>query len=256
MKKLLWIIKLSYFIICSSHGYSCPEDIVKLIPDSTIRKELAENGIMSTFSQKGTLHLASKINRELIQIKNTNDTIPVYGSEILRIIPTSFRRCNWAYLYNNLRAISSMKNLKYFSQSREYYRLLYKKSHIIHSPNDLTPKHDPIVSNVPKWDRLYILQEDLTFGNNIYQADYFFDGYSISLDITNLTTMWWLIFPLIAKEDFQIIITVIPTNIGLLFYGVATINAVDMPAMREQSQISLSNRLTALENWLKQRMHK
>ena len=66
--------------------------------------------------------------------------------------------------------------------------------------------------------------------------------------------MWWLIFPLIAKEHFQILITAIPTNIGILFYGVATINAIDVPAMREQNQISLSNRLTALENWFNQRI--
>ena len=255
MKKLLWIIKLSCFILCSYHGHSCPEDIVKLIPDSSVREELDKNGIMSTFSQQENLYLASKINKELVQIKNTNNTIPIYGSEILRIIPSPFQTCNWVHLYNNLRAISSMKDLKYFSQSREPHRLLYKRSHIIHSPNDLTPKNDPIVSNVPEWDKLYILQEDLTFGNNIYQADYFFDGYSISLHVTNLNTMWWLIFPLIAKEHFQIIITAIPTNIGILFYGVATINALDVPTMREKGQTSLSNRLNALENWLNQRIH-
>ena len=74
MKKLLWIIKLSCFILCSYHGHSCPEDIVKLIPDSSVREELDKNGIMSTFSQQENLYLASKINKELIQIKNTNNT--------------------------------------------------------------------------------------------------------------------------------------------------------------------------------------
>ena len=254
MKRFLWTIKLSYFIFFSSHGYTCPDNIAKLIPDISIQKELDKNGIMSTFSQKGNLHLASKINTEITNIKFIGDTNPIYGSEILRIIPISNQKCDWINLYNNLRAISSMTDLQYFSQSKGHYRTLYKKSSVIHSPDNPIPKSDPIANQVPDWNRIYILQEDLTFGSNIYQADYTFDGKSINLYVTNVNTMWWLFFPLVTKNNFQIIITVIPIHEGLLFYGVATITAIDFPTLRDQGQISLSNRLNALEEWLKKRL--
>ena len=106
----------------------------------------------------------------------------------------------------------------------------------------------------PRHSSLYLEQEDSTFGSNVYQADFGFDGVSIVMQVENLTTMWWGILPLVAEGDFRSVVTITPTDRGLLFYASAAIHAADLDFARERAQTSLGNRLDALEGWLRLRL--
>ena len=107
---------------------------------------------------------------------------------------------------------------------------------------------------MPRRSSLFLEQEDSTFGSNVYQADFRFDGVSIVMQIENLTTMWWGILPLVAEGDFRSVVTVTPTDRGLLFYASAAIHAADLDFARERAQTSLGNRLDALEGWMRLRL--
>ena len=233
---------------------ACPAELARLVPDATTRARLQEAGIQVPLVAGATPALAPELpDRTLIEA-HLGAIDVTYGAEVLRLLPGRPASCDWTALYNHLRAVNTLQGIDYFSGSRGHHRTLYQRSHAIIGPADRTPQPDPVASSVPPHSSLFLEQEDSTFGTNVYQADYRFDGVSIAMQIRNLTTMWWSILPLVAAGDFRSVVAIAPTDQGLLFYAAAAIHSVDLDFVRERGQTSLSNRLDALERWLRRRL--
>ena len=233
---------------------ACPADLARLVPDATARARLQDQGIQVPLAPGTAPALVPELpNRNAIAGPIAAIGV-TYGTEVLRLLPDSGASCDWTTLYNHLRAVSTLQGIEYFSDSRGHYRTLYQRSHAIVGPADRTPQPDPVASSVPPHSSLFLEQEDSTFGSNVYQADFRFDGVSIAMEVKNLTTMWWSILPLVAEGDFRSVVTVTPTDQGLLFYASAAIHAADLEFARERTQTSLGNRLDALEGWMRRRL--
>ena len=232
----------------------CPSELARVVPDADTRTQLLAEGLQVPLTSAGPTLAPDLASRALLV--EWLDAIPVtYGAEVLRLIPGSGgASCRWTDLYNHLRAVSTLQGIEYYSGSRGYHRTLYKQSYAIAGPDDRTPLPDPVVSGVPELATLYLVQEDSTFGSNVYQSDYRFDGTTITMQVRNLTTMWWSILPLVNPGDFRSVVSVTPTDQGLLFYAAAGIYTIDIGGVRERSQSSLRNRLDALERWLRARL--
>ena len=232
----------------------CPSQLARVVPDADTRTQLMADGLQVPLTNDGPALAPELASRELMV--EWLDAIPVtYGAEVLRLIRGSAgASCRWTDLYNHLRAVSSLQGIEYYSGSRAYHRTLYQQSYAIVGPDDRTPLPDPVVGSVPELSTLYLVQEDSTFGTNVYQADYRFDGTTITMQVRNLTTMWWSILPLVNPGDFRSVVSVTPTDRGLLFYAAAGIYTINIGGVRERSQSSLRNRLDALERWLRARL--
>ena len=233
---------------------ACPAELAQLVPDTAVRTRLREEGIQLPLVAGATPVLAPELpNRAVIEAPLAAIDV-TYGAEVLRLLPVGRAACDWTVLYNHLRAVSTLQGIEYFSGGRGRYRTLYQRSHAIVGPADRTPQPDPVASSVPRHSSLFLEQEDSTFGSTVYQAEYRFDGVSITMQIRNLTTMWWSVLPLVAGGDFRSVIAIVPTDRGLLFYAAAAIHSVDLDFIRERGQTSLGNRLDALERWLRRRL--
>ena len=130
--------------------------------------------------------------------------IPVVGTEVLAVYrneagnfdsPESRLR-----IYNILRSLSTMKGIQYYSASRERMRTLFAESYVVEGPDGEKRLPDPVADEIPVYSRLYALQEDLTFGENIYLMEFHYSGETFLLDSTNLTTMNYFFLPMVNRK--------------------------------------------------------
>ena len=231
----------------------CPAQLDRIVPDTATRTQLLAEGLQVPLTNSGPSLAPNLVNRTLVE--EWLDAIPVtYGAEVLRLIRHHGAPCPWTDLFNHLRAVSTLEGIEYYSASRGYHRTLYRQSYAIAGPDDHTRMTDPVAASVPEHDTMFLIQEDSTFGHNVYQSDFRFDGAAITMQVQNLTTMWWSIVPLVNPGDFRSVVTVTPTDQGLLFYAAAGIHTINIGGVRERSESSLRNRLDALERWLRARL--
>ncbi len=237
-----------------AYGTECPAELDTLVPDAEVRAQLLGEGLQLPLSASTGPALVPALDSPTL-VSDWLGAIPVtYGAEVLRLIRDPGTGCRWTDLYNHLRAVSTLQGIEYYSSSRGRHRTLYRQSHAIAGPDDHRRVPDPVVTRVPESATLYLVQEDSTFGNNVYQTDYRFDSTTITMQARNLTTMWWGILPLVNPDDFRSVVTITPTDQGLLYYAAAGIHTIDIGGVRERAQRSLRTRLDALERWLSGRL--
>ena len=78
-----------------------------------------------------------------------------------------------AALYNSVLALSSLAGLEYFSASRGVMRTFYEISTVIDSPTGRRPIPDPAFARPQEELTVFARQKDLTFGDNIYQYNFY-----------------------------------------------------------------------------------
>jgi hypothetical protein len=152
-------------------------------------------------------------------------------------------------LYNTLRSISTLQGIEYYSASRERMRLLFEESWTISGPQDRKRIEDPLVREIPDEDTIYIHQKDLTFGTNRYRVEYLHNSGTISMDIVNITTMRYSIFPLVGEENMSMRLLVVPVAEGIVFYGLNTVDMLDLAIFHKKMEDSFTNRMIALIDW-------
>lgn len=153
------------------------------------------------------------------------------------------------HLFNEIRGISTLTGIEYYSASRKKMRIFYEYSSVIDSPESKNVLTDPVVQSIPKNATLFARQKDLTFGDNIYQYDYLTNEGSIIFIQTNLTTMSYGIIPLVQKGNLHSIICIIDTDNGLLLYAATFAKASTLPGLEGKIRDSFSNRTEAVYKW-------
>lgn len=230
-----------------------------VLQDLVKRMEAAEdNGInrFYTSDEKAELTPASPLSRELLRGGNAIDY--AVGIESLYFIPKEkldprllelSKDQFLLSLYNTLRSVSSLEGIEYYSASREQMRTLFAETWVIRSPKDNTRLPDPTVSSIPRKDTIYIHQKDLTFGENVSEVVYRHEEDALSMSITNETTMRYLLFPLVRKGNMSLQMLIMPVEEGIVFYGLSTIDVLNLKVFYDKMRSSFTNRLIALKDW-------
>ena len=169
--------------------------------------------------------------------------------QISRSIRAKERDAYLLELYNTLRAISTLEGIDYYSASRDRMRLLFAESWAISGPEERERIPDPTVSEIPSEDTVYIHQRDLTFGTNRYRVEYLREEDTFSMNIVNITTMTYMIFPLVGQGNMSMRLLIIPVKEGLIFYGLNTVNMLDLKVFHKKMEDSFTNRMIALFDW-------
>ncbi len=232
---------------------ACPAALEQLVPDAPLRARLLDGGARLALTPEEPPALVPAVpSRDAVSEAIVPPPLArrIYGTELLRLFPQIGHPCDWVRLYDVMRAVSTMQGIQYYSNSRGRYRTLFKRSHVVAGPDDLAPLPDPVATSVPERSTLHLLQEDSTFGSNLFRAEYRFDGVSVAMRIRNVATMWWHVLPLVRAGNYRSLVLLAPTDRGLLVYAAAAIPAPDLPALRERGQVSLRNRVDAVERWL------
>ncbi len=154
-------------------------------------------------------------------------------------------------LYNTLRSVSTLEGTQYYSASREEMRDLFVESWVIpdaDSPKDKLP--DPLVTSIPARDSFFIHQKDKSFGKNESIMEFYYESPVIAAVITNKSAMYYnSLIRVIGPDKMQIHLVIIPTDKGLLFYGVTAADSLNINAFRKKANNSFYNRVKALFHW-------
>jgi len=154
-------------------------------------------------------------------------------------------------MYNVLRSISTLEGIEYYSASRDEMRTLFVESWVIpdlENPDRKLP--DLLVSDIPSYDKFFIHQKDKSFGKHESLMEFSYDAPVISTAIVNQTNMYYKGFIKAVKpEQMQIHLVIMPTDEGLLFYGITAADTLNMKAFREKANNSFYNRVKAMYQW-------
>ena len=165
---------------------------------------------------------------------------------------------NWsedeaASLYNNLLALSSLAGIEYFSASRGTMRTFYETSTVIDGPTSKNPLPDPFHSFPPMSYSLYARQKDLTFGDNVYEYEFFnYPGAMIFVQ-QNITPLTYGIITAVGRNRLHSVVGIFDAGDYILVYAASMARAASLPGMRDRMRDSFSNRAEAVFKWFSAR---
>jgi hypothetical protein len=161
----------------------------------------------------------------------------------------SWNEAEWVSLYNRILALSTLTGLEYYSPSRKAMRTFYKNSTVIADPSAKTALADPFFRFPQHKLTIFARQEDLTFGDNIYQYDYYSFQDALIFVQRNLTPLGYLIFTAVRENNLRVAVTVLDAGEHLLVYAVSLAKAVSLPGMNGRISNSFSARAEAMLKW-------
>ncbi len=214
---------------------------------------LAGKRVSRTFEPGGGPRLLPAVPAAEAMRREVEGLHPTIGAELLILIDTPHADLSspegMLLLYNQMRSISGMKGLQYWSASRKRMRTLFAESYAIDSPERRQPLPDPLVRQVPASDRIFIYQKDLSFGENVHRVDYSFGGGSIVMTMRNLQPITYLLVPLVQPLDSLSTLLAIPQGSRVLLYGVSCSRTARLLGLERSKEDSLSNRMQAIAGW-------
>jgi len=153
-------------------------------------------------------------------------------------------------LYNVLHRFKSMEGIEYYSESRKQMRVFFIKSSLVRSPEDRSSLADPVYAAIEPAHSLFAMQEDSTFGNNLYRIEIkpiSQDG--LHLRMQNMEQIWYGIVPVLAGQGLDMHVVIKLQGSWMIFYGQTGLSAPQAFGIDEKAQNSFYNRLVALYDW-------
>jgi hypothetical protein len=151
--------------------------------------------------------------------------------------------------YNILRAVSTMEGIQYYSVTRDRMRTLFAESYAVDAPDTQKRIPDPLVDRIPAYSKRYMFQKDLTFGENLYEAEYIALKEGFVLKSRNLTEMKYYFLPMVKPQESLTVIMVLPQGQRILFYAVMAAHTPTFFGLERSREESFYNRLNALYQW-------
>ena len=161
-----------------------------------------------------------------------------------------------ARLYNATLALSTLAGLQYFSESRGSMRTFYETSQVIDGPSTKRPLSDPVYLRPPAELTVFARQKDLTFGDNIYQYDFYSASGALIFNQRNLSSFYYGIIPVVGKEKLCSTVAILDAEEYILVYITSMAKAASVPGMKDRMKDSFANRAEALYKWFTDQANK
>ncbi len=145
-----------------------------------------------------------------------------------------------------LRSISHLEGVQYYSPSRKKMRTLYETAYAIESPDTKKRIADPKIEASPQ--KVFTLQKDLTFGENMYEYT-FIDGEGVSAFCSENLTSLRKIIRLVPKRCLNVALVVYDLGDYIALYGIARADVGQYPLFKNKMMNSISARSDALYEW-------
>ena len=127
---------------------------------------------------------------------------PSYAVEMLYSFPGK-GSVDWKELYFNLRGISKLEEITYFSEHIQKYRKMFKKAYVVSSVSDRKKMPDYRGKHEYKSTVVYDYLDEVVLGKGVYKAEYTIAPNAISIVLQNVTNLSRGI-RLIDKNNFYI----------------------------------------------------
>ena len=155
----------------------------------------------------------------------------------------------FAALYNATLALSTLAGIKYFSESRQAMWVLYEVSTVIDSPAARNPLPDPFFLRPRPELTIFARQKDLTFGDNIYQYDFFTAPGALIFIQQNLSPLSLGPIPAIGRNRLRSVVAVLDAGEYILIYAASMARVATLMGMSNRIGSSFINRADAILNW-------
>ena len=241
----------SLYVFSLSLESLLPEDLAKqLLATGAIDRERFDTPSFGMVPRYPPLEQLLETSRRSV---DPNITV-----ESLRIYKKPLAQSNWgaserAGLFNGICSVSTLKGLEYYSKSRNAMRVLFETSAVVDGPAGKTPLPDPVFGSPPPEYSIYVRQKDLTFGDNVYQFNYFAHESCFIVVQENITGLNYGIVNVIGKKRLRSAVAVFDCGPYLLVYAASMARASMLPGMRQRAGESIANRANALLNWFVQK---
>jgi len=155
----------------------------------------------------------------------------------------------FAELYNSTLAMSTLTGIQYYSASRSSMRVFYESSTVIDGPTTKKPLPDPVYSRPLAELTIYARQKDLTFGDNIYQYNFYTVSGAMFFFQENLTSLNYGILTAVGKNKLRSAVAVLDAGDYLLVYAASMAKAASLMGMNNRIGNSFTNRTDAIIQW-------
>ncbi len=254
---IILIISASLTVVHASDSVQTIETYISDLTSEQYNSLYINREITEFYSKNGSLRIIPETPLKYEIIKELSSVDCESGVEALYIIPNRKEKelskddlNNFMLkLYNTLNSVSTLKNVEYFSVSRNKMRILFRESYAINNPQDKKKIPDSTVDRIPEKREVFVFQEDSTFGDVISEITYRSSDEGISLSIINIQPIKYGFFRAVAAYNMQIHLIIIPCKNYILFYGTGAVNPVNIPGIRGTIKKSIYNRINAMYNW-------
>lgn len=147
-----------------------------------------------------------------------------------------------------LRSVSRLEGIEYFSTSRQSMRTLYARSYAIDGEKTKRRVPDPVGGNGHEVSAL-VLQEDLTFGENLYRYEFLETATAAGFLSRNVTTMRYSILKAVDPENLRVSLIVEDLGEYLLVYGLTRAKFSPVPGVESKLNASFTTRAQAIYAW-------
>lgn len=228
------------------------QDFTPYFPNLTAEdnKSLATDGELFSFASRADeiIYLPATSYRA-VMLKDLEKLEPNVLVEAVFSMPNPDR--SHLELYNQIRNLTSLTGVEYYSASRKRMRTLFNKVYPINNQKERKELPDPLVTRIPSSSKVIIKQDDTTFGESVQELTYLYDGEVIVLTMKNLTNLFYGIIPIVDPKKLVIHAVIIPAEDNLYFYGFCGAKTFSLFGLEMSRTESFYNRLKALFNWFR-----
>jgi hypothetical protein len=169
---------------------------------------------------------------------------------------TTWTAAEEAGIYNSILALSTLTGTQYYSATRGVMRTFYEMSSVIDGPSTKRQIPDPAYSRPPAKLTVYARHKDTTFGDNVYQYDFYSAPGAFIFTQINLTTFYYGIIPVVGKENLRSTVAIFDAENYILVYVASMAKAASVPGMKDRMGNSFANRAEAICKWFTEQADK
>ena len=149
----------------------------------------------------------------------------------------------------NVRALSTLAGVEYYSNTRKKMRILYEESYAVNNPEERKRIEDP-VNEEPNGQVIYSEQKDSTFGKFLYKYTYFQRDNELLIRITNVDNLTFAGIKIIKPENMMTSILLYDLGDYYLTYTLIKVDVISVSIIENKMTKSFQARAEAMFSWL------
>ena len=160
-----------------------------------------------------------------------------------------------ADLYKLSHQVSGISGVKYFSERRNRYTVLFTDVYAIDNPVDKNKIADPIPSKT-ETDSLFLHMKENALGRGVYRIEYNLSQQQLTIKLQNESKLGFVV-TVVEPQDMQIFLEIIPCTDQLVVYGYCgvIVQNDDFVDLMLDPYFAFYRRMTAMETWLYNSLH-
>ena len=154
-----------------------------------------------------------------------------------------------------VRSFSTMQGIEYYSNTDKKYEVLYPDCYTVSGPDGNTKIAD-VTNGSADGKKIYILQNDNSFGKSVYELNYKQKDEEIYFTSVNLNSLKYGIFTAASPKTLKLTFLVNNGDKEISFYALVEGDIASFPFIDDFIKDSFLSRLDAVYNWFRNNYEK